>query len=413
MKIAVAYHGFLFGDHYKQVITDQFNDIVLSGLYERADKIYIGIVDTVNGASWVRDFWKGKPKAEIIVYSQNNELSDTMKWIRDYSKENPEDYVLFFHSKGLSHFDYPTEDWRRYMEYFTIERWRDCIEKLNEYDTCGIMWNKDTVYGYFPHFSGAFWWAKCSYINTLDHTYLDMDWKYGREMWIGTNKNVKVFEFHNSKMNDMDSFSYAKSHYSLCYDRKNYVHKDSLSELNREGQYFLTDKGVIHDYLPYYDLMFNEFRNKEINIFEIGYQYKGSLRLWEKYFLYAKIRAIDITEERPFIEDAKALNLLTEIETGSRVKTEIKDLNTLTKRYFKDFIPDIVIEDSSHELQDQLFIIRLIYPLLRKGGLLIIEDIQDLDNQKSEFEKLGYEFYIIDKRNETGRYDEVLLIFKK
>lgn len=29
------------------------------------------------------------------------------------------------------------------------------------------------------------------------------------------------------------------------------------------------------------------------------------------------------------------------------------------------------------------------------------------------FEKLGLEFYVIDKRKETGRYDEVLLIFKK
>lgn len=407
----IVYHGFLYGN-YKQVLTDQFNDLILSGLYEEADKVYIGLVDTINGTEWVRDFWKGKTKVEIIVYKENNELADTMRWVRDYSKANPEDYVLFFHSKGVSHYDLPTEDWRKYMEYFTVERWRDCVDKLNEgYDACGVLWNTDTVYGKYPHFSGAFWWATCKYINSLDHSYLDMDWKYGREMWIGTNKEAKIFEFHNSRMNDIEKFNAGKSHYSVRYDRSNYV-KDSLVDLNKEGEYFLSDKGVLHNYLPYYDLMFSQFRDREVNIFEIGYQYKGSLRLWEKYFLYAKIKAIDISEDRPFIQDAKALNLLTEIETGQRVTTEIKDSNSLTKKYFKE-IPDIVIDDGSHNLEDQLFVIRLIYPLLKKGGLLIIEDIQDYDNQRQAFEKLGLEFYVIDKRKETGRYDEVLLIFKK
>ena len=412
MKIIVAYHGFLYGN-YKDILTDQFNNIILSGLYDKADKIYIGLVDTANGADWVRNFWKGK-QVEIVVYPENNELADTMKWISDHSKENPEDYILFFHSKGVSHFDLPTEDWRKYMEYFTVERWQDCIKKLDEgFDACGVMWNPITVYGHYPHFSGAFWWASAKYINTLNYTYLETTWKYGREMWIGTNLNAKVFEFHNSHLNDMEALTTGRSHYILRYDRSNYVHENSLNQLNSEGEYFLSDKGVIHDYLPYYDMMFSGLKNDEVNIFEIGYQYKGSLRLWEKYFLYAKIKAIDITEDRPFINDAKALNLLTEIETGKRVKTELIDSNTLTKEYFKDFIPDIVIDDGSHNLEDQIFIINLIYPILKKGGLLIIEDVQDIDNQRHKFEKTGFDFYTIDKRKETGRYDEVLLIFKK
>jgi len=222
MKIIVAYHGFLYGN-YKDILTDQFNNIILSGLYDKADKIYIGLVDTANGADWVRNFWKGK-QVEIVVYPDNNELTDTMKWISNHSKENHEDYILFFHSKGVSHFDLPTEDWRKYMEYFTVERWQDCIKKLDEgFDTCGVMWNPTTVYGYYPHFSGAFWWASSKYINTLNYTYLETTWKYGREMWIGTNLNAKVFEFHNSRMNDIKAFQEARSHYSLKYGRENYV----------------------------------------------------------------------------------------------------------------------------------------------------------------------------------------------
>jgi len=186
-------------------------------------------------------------------------------------------------------------------------------------------------------------------------------------------------------------------------------------QLNTENGKFLTDKGSIHSYLVDYENLFIPLKNEKINIFEVGYLYGGSCRLWEKYFPNAQIRSIDITTEFPpeWVASIQATNRVTSVTVSDRVKMEIKDIYELTQEYFKDFIPDIVIDDGSHNLEDQIFIINLIYPILKKGGLLIIEDVQDIDNQRHKFKKTGFEFYTIDKRKETGRYDEVLLIFKK
>jgi hypothetical protein len=229
-RIVIAYHAYLTGEYWKYMVGEQFVKLISSHLFERCHKLHVGIVNNLPansiGADWARDWFKHSEyprKVESVVYPANNELADTMRWVRDYSKENPGDYVLFFHTKGISHYDPPTEDWRRYMEYFVIENWKDCIQKLREgYDCCGVMWNYKTVWGHFPHFSGAFYWAKTDYINTLDHTYLDMEWKYYREFWIGSNPKCKPYEFHNSRMNDIEAFNEGRSHYSVLYPIENY-----------------------------------------------------------------------------------------------------------------------------------------------------------------------------------------------
>jgi hypothetical protein len=241
-NIVIAYHIYLTGNDSPEMILEQFRLLLNSGLYQACNKLYIGIVNEENqihscsdrfdsSVDWIRSFWSFAsskntlmiPKVEIVVYPENNEIADTLKRVRDYSAQNPDEYVLFFHTKGITHGTQFVEDWRRYMEYFVVENWKDCIQKLDEgYDCCGVMWNVDTNLGIWPHFSGAFWWANTSYINTLDHSYLDNDWKYMREFWIGSNPDVKQFEFHNSGLNDKDAILEGRSHYQLLYPRINY-----------------------------------------------------------------------------------------------------------------------------------------------------------------------------------------------
>jgi hypothetical protein len=113
------------------------------------------------------------------------------------------------------------------MEYFAVEKWQDCIVKLEEgYDCCGVMWNTDTPIGMHPHFSGTIWWANTSYIRTLDHSFLDSTWKFHREFWIGSNPDAKPFEFHNSRLNDKESLLARKGHYDVNYPRSNYAKDD-------------------------------------------------------------------------------------------------------------------------------------------------------------------------------------------
>jgi hypothetical protein len=234
-KIIVVYHIYLFGDRYMQMINEQFELLNKCGLMSACDKLHIGVVDSANklpagGEYWIKEKEKDDAKIEVVVYPDNKEEVNTMKWIRDYAAQNPDDYVLYFHTKGITRFTPATEDWRHYLEYFSVENWRDCIQKLKEgYDCCGVMWNTDTPIGMHPHFSGTMWWANTNYINTLDHQFLDSDWRYDREFWIGTGPNVKAFEFHNSRLNDKASLATNQGHYDVRYPRSNYEKQSSMS----------------------------------------------------------------------------------------------------------------------------------------------------------------------------------------
>ena len=50
-------------------------------------------------------------------------------------------------------------DWRYYMEYFLICKYKICLKELEEYDTVGV--------NYLNHYSGNFWWSKGEYFKTL------------------------------------------------------------------------------------------------------------------------------------------------------------------------------------------------------------------------------------------------------
>jgi hypothetical protein len=174
----------------------------------------------------------------------------------------------------------------------------------------------------------------------------------------------------------------------------------TLVELFKTGLYD-TDKGSDHNYLRDYDKLFYPYRDRKINVFEVGFYHGGSCKLWEDYFLKAKIKFVDYNPEC-------ILN-----STSGRASLDIVDSMTLTPDYFKDFPPDIAIDDSYHSLESQIHFIQTIYPALRKGGLLIVEDITDLDTFKPAFDALNIPYEIIDRRIEQNRTDEVLLIFRK
>lgn len=248
-RLVIAYHVYLHGTRYMEMITDQLRKITNAkfnpdGSYENnlfhyCHKLHIGVNDSPHkkpdyGVQWIQNWYNfasskqgtglPDPKVEVVVHKGNEELRPTLRWIRDYAAKNPDDYILFFHTKGITHYTQATEDWRNYMEYFVIENWKDCVQKLDEgYDCCGVLWNTHTPIGIFPHFSGAFYWAKASYINTLNHSYIDSEWRYHMEFWIGSNPNAKVFEFHNSGYNTTERLIAGQGHYHIPYPRSNYA----------------------------------------------------------------------------------------------------------------------------------------------------------------------------------------------
>lgn len=205
MKIATFYHIYQYGP-WEHIFNEQWKLIVDSNLLDVSNPLHIGINGHIFGET-------ANPRIKVKFNSNlDKEEYDTLKDLASFCHNNPDYKVLYIHTKGVSNMTKNVNDWRNMMNYFCIEQWRECVALLNEYDAVGCNL-QDEPAGSFSnmHFSGNFWWANASYINTLDIDYLGSDNRFAREFWIGTGKG-NFYSIHKSNVN----------HYSERYPRENY-----------------------------------------------------------------------------------------------------------------------------------------------------------------------------------------------
>jgi len=164
---------------------------------------------------------------------------------------------------------------------------------------------------------------------------------------------------------------------------------------------YSTDKECDHMYFEIYDKLFLPFREKKIGVFEVGVSYGGSCKIWDDYFTKALIRGIDIF---PYADVPTFSN---------RTRLDLVNINEIKPDYFDDFPVHIAIDDGSHNLDDQIAFVKLMYPIVQEGGILIMEDIVDPEGRIPIFEALGYPFEVVDLRPWNGRWDNVLFIYRK
>jgi hypothetical protein len=194
MKIAIFYHTFQSGMT-AFIYQQQIHRLYASGLVKAADYMYIG----VNGD---KELFNIPPKANVIYNKNWKEETETLVALKNFAYKNPDYKILYFHLKGGSKQTLIADSWRLMMEYFVIDRWKECIDYLDEYDCVGqtfkplgpTLWSDGSITQNtgLGCFCGNFWWANASYIQTLDHKYLETDYRFDREFWIGTNPNCKA-----------------------------------------------------------------------------------------------------------------------------------------------------------------------------------------------------------------------------
>jgi hypothetical protein len=171
------------------------------------------------------------------------------------------------------------------------------------------------------------------------------------------------------------------------------------------------DKGTAHSYIDSYEKLLTPYRDKSINLLEIGIAYGESLEMWYKFFHNGKIHGADIHDIEIFSDKFKPGGY----KNDERFKIWIEDatqypfLDTI-----KDISFDIVVDDGSHRVTDQIQTFNMFKKShkINKGGIYIIEDVNGIDNHKNSFEELHENCEIIDLRKVKGRHDDVLVIYK-
>ena len=168
-----------------------------------------------------------------------------------------------------------------------------------------------------------------------------------------------------------------------------------------------SDKGSIHSYLPVYEEILAPYKMTAKNVLEIGV-FKGySMVLWKSYFdIKTKVYGIDCSETP---HDGMA-DLRPMIKAGWDIHIfDAENKEEVAKR-FSGIKFDVIVEDAGHHIEQQLNLYSIWKNYLADGGMYIVEDVQDIDNDWYEFTSLGGLIY--DLRSEKNRYDDVLIVIK-
>jgi len=179
-----------------------------------------------------------------------------------------------------------------------------------------------------------------------------------------------------------------------------------------------TDKNDVHSYLDTYEQLFVSKKNTAKNVLEIGignFREKngGSIELWNAYFTNAKIYGLDIiTPDRVIDKLFHNDNVL--IYTEVDAYNEEFFVNTFLNKNIKF---DVVLDDGPHSLDSMIQFIKLYSQVMADDGILIIEDIQDVNwlnilaNAVPDHLKHFIELY--DLRANKNRYDDLLFVINQ
>jgi hypothetical protein len=202
-----------------------------SGLLDHAE-LYAHLLYNESSYDWLKEEYKDYKNIKWIFNpralpdEKETPTAILMKEVADSATE--EFYALYLHQKCVTHSGKPTYnncvEWRHMMQYWNIERWRDCVSKLDEgYDSVGCCLVDNDWLG--PHYSGNIWWSRSSYLQKCRkyqppaEVGFDGQGKqqghnrchYDVESWLGT-ANGKMATLYNSGVN----------HYHVSWPKERY-----------------------------------------------------------------------------------------------------------------------------------------------------------------------------------------------
>jgi cephalosporin hydroxylase len=144
---------------------------------------------------------------------------------------------------------------------------------------------------------------------------------------------------------------------------------------------------TVHNYGTFYDRLWQDLRPH--SVVEIGVFNGASLRAWQ-----------DVTPGGRIIGADR--NPVPGLDV---VRMTSPEFGPLRDRLRAEQPVDLIIDDGSHTLPDQVAGVRALWPYLRDGGVYAVEDLQD-ESAVDWFRGQGWT--IEDFRGVSGRYDDLI-----
>ena len=172
-----------------------------------------------------------------------------------------------------------------------------------------------------------------------------------------------------------------------------------FKDLNYLCEYFNSDKGekftnqyakpskqddkkiIAHGYAKIYEKYLKENKEKNLNIIELGSFYGNASAAFYFYFKNSQIYSADINPDMYLYRSKRLHNFFTDTSLRSSIEKNILKKNIQF---------DLIIEDASHMLKDQIISLFILFKNLKSGGFFIIEEIDF--PEKREDMRVGQEF---------------------
>ena len=210
-----------------------------------------------------------------------------------------------------------------------------------------------------------------------------------------------------------------------------------MHELTEIAQKLENRKATDHLYTELFGPLFEPYREFYTDVLEVGVHRGLSLLIWSQYFPNAHVYGVEnllyhqALGSKVTYENGETGFFLEEVINNERISIQIgnayekemvEKLSNNNKKY------DLIMDDGSHEADHQLFFLNNYVSMLKKNGMLLIEDIPNMgqayfvaDNFTGDSGRLS----IIDRRlNRTPRvvanphkskmdinYDEIIILY--
>ena len=177
----------------------------------------------------------------------------------------------------------------------------------------------------------------------------------------------------------------------------------------------LTDKNTTHSYLSLYQTLLENKRETAKNVLEVGISAGGSIKLWYDFFKNATIYGYDLMHiDEPYMWDGiKNVDRIKLFTSSDAYDEEIFKENFINKNIKCDFM----LDDGPHTLESMKQFIKLYSQIMTDDGILIIEDVQDIEwieilkNEVPDHLKQYVKVY--DLRPNKNRYDDIVFTIDK